>query len=51
MRRLTNDTFGTSGIAPIEWLFNRDPLRVGGNSDTVDCAPARTRSGQRRRTP
>jgi penicillin G amidase len=34
---LTNDTFGTSGIAPIEWLFNRGPLRLGGNSDSVNA--------------
>ncbi|WP_242454152.1 penicillin acylase family protein [Bailinhaonella thermotolerans] len=35
---LTNDTFGTSGIAPIEWLFNRGPLRVDGGKDAVDAA-------------
>ncbi|MFC6086762.1 penicillin acylase family protein [Sphaerisporangium aureirubrum] len=34
---LTNESFGTSGIAPIEWLFNRGPLRVGGGKDSVDA--------------
>ncbi|WP_433259085.1 penicillin acylase family protein [Streptosporangium sp. CA-135522] len=35
---LTNQTFGTSGIAPIEWLFNRGPLPVGGSDDAVNAA-------------
>ncbi|WP_248959595.1 penicillin acylase family protein [Sphaerisporangium perillae] len=34
---LTNETFGTSGIGPIEWLFNRGPLRLGGGKDAVDA--------------
>ncbi len=34
---LTNETFGTSGIAPIEWLFNRGPLHLGGSKDAVDA--------------
>jgi penicillin amidase len=34
---LTNESFGTSGIAPVEWLFNRGPLRVGGGKDAVDA--------------
>ncbi|GGK89028.1 penicillin amidase [Sphaerisporangium melleum] len=34
---LTNETFGTSGIAPVEWLFNRGPLRLGGGKDAVDA--------------
>lgn len=34
---LTNDTFGTSGIAPIEALFNRGPFPVGGGSSVVDA--------------
>lgn len=34
---LTNDTFGTSGIAPIEWLFNRGPYPVGGGSSVVNA--------------
>jgi penicillin amidase len=33
-----NLTFGQSGIAPIEWLFNRTaPHRVGGSSDLVNA--------------
>lgn len=35
---ITNQTFGTSGIAPIEWLFNRGPFSVGGSKDAVDAA-------------
>ncbi|WP_406319875.1 penicillin acylase family protein [Streptosporangium sp. NBC_01639] len=35
---LTNQTFGTSGIAPIEWLFNRGPFPVGGSDDAVNAA-------------
>jgi penicillin amidase len=34
---LTNGTFGSSGIAPIEWLFNRGPVPVGGGSSVVDA--------------
>lgn len=34
---LTNASFGTSGIAPIEWLFNRGPYPVGGSSSVVDA--------------
>ncbi|MCI0686550.1 MAG: penicillin acylase family protein [Sporichthyaceae bacterium] len=34
---LTNQTFGTSGIAPIEGLFNRGPLRLGGGESIVDA--------------
>ncbi|GAA1998236.1 penicillin acylase family protein [Microbacterium ulmi] len=34
---LTSDTFGSSGIAPIEWLFNRGPFAVGGGSSVVDA--------------
>jgi penicillin amidase len=34
---LVNDTFGTSGIAPIEWLFNRGPYSVGGGSSVVNA--------------
>ncbi|MFF5206791.1 penicillin acylase family protein [Streptosporangium sp. NPDC000396] len=36
--KLTNQTFGTSGIAPIEWLFNRGPFPVSGNDDAVNAA-------------
>ncbi|MET0726328.1 MAG: penicillin acylase family protein, partial [Leifsonia sp.] len=34
---LTNQTFGVSGIGPIEWLFNRGPYPVGGGSSVVDA--------------
>ncbi|WP_396667320.1 penicillin acylase family protein [Microbacterium sp. R86528] len=34
---LTNDSFGTSGIAPIEYLFNRGPYPVGGGSSVVNA--------------
>jgi penicillin amidase len=34
---LTSGTFGSSGIAPIEWLFNRGPFPVGGGSSVVDA--------------
>lgn len=34
---LTHDTFGTSGIAPIEALFNRGPYSVGGGSSVVNA--------------
>jgi penicillin amidase len=33
-----NQTLGQSGIAPIEWLFNRDaPKELGGGSDIVNA--------------
>lgn len=34
---LRNGSFGTSGIAPIEWLFNRGPFPVGGGSSVVNA--------------
>lgn len=34
---LTSDTFGTSGIAPIEALFNRGPIPVGGGASIVNA--------------
>jgi penicillin G amidase len=34
---LTNATFGTSGIAPIEWLFNRGPAETAGGSSIVNA--------------
>jgi len=34
---LTHGTFGESGIAPIERLFNRGPLELGGGSDIVNA--------------
>lgn len=35
--RLVHESLGTSGIAPIEWLFNRGPLRVGGGDSLVNA--------------
>jgi penicillin amidase len=34
---LRNGSFGESGIAPIEWLFNRGPFPVGGGSSVVNA--------------
>ncbi|WP_049562317.1 penicillin acylase family protein [Nonomuraea sp. SBT364] len=34
---LTHETLGTSGIGPIEALFNRGPLPVAGNKDAVNA--------------
>ncbi|WP_169582962.1 MULTISPECIES: penicillin acylase family protein [Microbacterium] len=34
---LRSDTFGSSGIAPIEWLFNRGPVPAGGGSSVVNA--------------
>ncbi len=34
---LTNASFGESGIAPIEWLFNRGPYGVAGGSAVVNA--------------
>ena len=34
---LKNASFGVSGVAPIEWLFNRGPWHVGGGSSIVDA--------------
>ncbi|MFP4636482.1 MAG: penicillin acylase family protein, partial [Nitriliruptoraceae bacterium] len=34
---LTHATFGTSGIAPVEAVFNRGPLELGGGSDIVNA--------------
>jgi penicillin amidase len=34
---LTSDTFGSSGIAPIEALFNRGPFPVGGGGSVVNA--------------
>jgi penicillin amidase len=34
---LTNQSFGQSGIGPIEWLFNRGPYEVGGGSSIVNA--------------
>lgn len=34
---LTNQTFGKSGIAAVEMLFNRGPIEVGGSSSVVNA--------------
>ncbi len=34
---LTNQSLGTSGIKPIEMLFNRGPLHLSGSSSVVDA--------------
>ena len=34
---LTHDTLGTSGIAPVEMLFNRGPYPVGGGASVVNA--------------
>ncbi len=34
---LVHGTFGVSGIAAIEWLFNRGPFNVGGGSGVVNA--------------
>ncbi|MFE4951264.1 penicillin acylase family protein [Leifsonia sp. NPDC056665] len=34
---LTNASFGSSGVPPIEWLFNRGPYPLGGGSSVVDA--------------
>nr|WP_244962787.1 penicillin acylase family protein [Cryobacterium roopkundense] len=34
---LTNQSLGESGVAPIEWLFNRGPYRLGGGSAVVNA--------------
>ncbi|MBG0833471.1 penicillin acylase family protein [Planomonospora sp. ID67723] len=35
---LTHQSLGTSGIGPVEWLFNRGPFPVSGNDDAVNAA-------------
>lgn len=42
---LTNQSFGTSGIGPVEWLFNRGPFELGGGSSIVDAAGWNARIG------
>ncbi|MFI8291554.1 penicillin acylase family protein [Streptomyces sp. NPDC085614] len=34
---LRNETIGTGGPAPVQWLLNHEPLEVGGGSATVDA--------------
>ncbi|GAB3709477.1 penicillin acylase family protein [Nocardiopsis oceani] len=33
----THESFGTSGIGPVEWLFNRGPVETSGGSDIVNA--------------
>ncbi|QKJ17997.1 penicillin acylase family protein [Microbacterium hominis] len=42
---LTSDTFGSSGIAPIEMLFNRGPYAVGGGTSIVNATGWRLGDG------
>lgn len=34
---LTNETFGSSGIPALEWIFNRGPFPVAGGTSVVDA--------------
>ncbi|SCF23750.1 penicillin amidase [Micromonospora echinospora] len=34
---LANDAFGLSGIGPVEWLFNHEPVAAAGGIDTVNA--------------
>lgn len=40
-----NQSFGESGIAPVEALFNRGPVRLGGGSGVVDANGSSTLEG------
>ena len=42
---LRSATLGESGIAPIEWLFNRGPWKVGGGGSLVDATGWDAREG------
>ena len=42
---LTNQSFGASGIAPLEWLFNRGPYEVGGGSAMANAMSWDAREG------
>ena len=44
---LRNQSFGTSGIGPVEWLVNRGPYQLGGGADTVDATGWDARTGYR----
>jgi penicillin amidase len=35
-----NETLGRSGVAPIEWLFNRGPYRTSGGSSIINATGA-----------
>lgn len=47
---LTHGTFGTSGITPIEMLFNRGPFPVGGGSSIVNANGWRANEGYETKT-
>jgi penicillin amidase len=47
---LTNGTFGESGVAPIEWLFNRGPYPGGGGSGVVNATGWRLGEGYETKT-
>ena len=34
---LRNQSFGTSGIAAVEWLFNAEPVETAGATDTINA--------------
>jgi penicillin amidase len=34
---ITNQTLGTSGVGPVEWLFNRGPYELSGGSSVVNA--------------
>jgi penicillin G amidase len=42
---LRNETFGDSGIGPIEWLFNRGPLELAGGDSLVDATGSNAQTG------
>jgi penicillin amidase len=42
---LRNETFGDSGIGPIEWLFNRGPLELAGGDSLVDATGSDVQTG------
>ncbi|MGH3761693.1 penicillin acylase family protein [Actinophytocola sp.] len=42
---LVNPTLGTSGIGPVEWLFNRGPVPVAGGKDAVNATGWNPRKG------
>ncbi|WP_022886195.1 penicillin acylase family protein [Glaciibacter superstes] len=42
---IRNASFGESGVAPIEWLFNRGPYALGGGSSVVNANGSDTTQG------
>ncbi|MFV2195687.1 penicillin acylase family protein [Nocardiopsis sp. LOL_012] len=41
----TNESFGTSGIGPVEWLVNRGPVESAGGSSIVNATGWRSEHG------